>query len=178
MLSYFCRIYVLIMRVSIAYYIQRKVSGVDSYEEVIRAFHPIPDRLPVENLNISPSFVSLTQMASVEVAKLSQAEKDELLCSYAALILHDEQAEMSADNINKLVKAAGAEVESYWPMLFSRALKNVSISDLLKAGAAPAAAPAAAGSASPSKKAAASPKAAAKKEEEEDAGDMGFSLFD
>ena len=116
-------------------------------------------------------------MAAVEVSKLSQAEKDELLCSYAALILHDEQAEITADNINKLVKAAGAEVESYWPMLFSRALKNVSIADLLKAGAAPAAAPAAA-SASPSKKAAASPKAAAKKEEEEDAGDMGFSLFD
>ena len=117
-------------------------------------------------------------MASVEVAKLSQAEKDELLCSYAALILHDEKAEITADNINKLVKAAGGEVESYWPMLFARALQNVSVSDLLKAGSAPAAAPAAAGSASPSKKAAASPKAAAKKEEEEDAGDMGFSLFD
>ena len=117
-------------------------------------------------------------MAAVEVANLSQAEKDELLCSYAALILHDEQAEITPDNINKLVNAAGGEVESYWPLLFSRALKNVSISDLLKAGsAAPAAAPAA-GSASPSKKASASPKAAAKKEEDEDAGDMGFSLFD
>ena len=115
-------------------------------------------------------------MASVEVSMLSQAEKDELLCSYAALILHDEQAEITADNMNKLVKAAGGEVESYWPMLFSRALKNVSVSDLLKAGAAPAAP--AAGASSPSKKAAASPKAAAKKEEDEDAGDMGFSLFD
>ena len=116
-------------------------------------------------------------MASVEVANLSQAEKDELLCSYAALILHDEQAEITPENINKLVKAAGGEVESYWPMLFARALKNVSVSDLLKAGAAPAAAPAA-GSASPSKKAAASPKASKKQEEDEDAGDMGFSLFD
>lgn len=115
-------------------------------------------------------------MAAVEATHLSQAERDELLCSYAALILHDEKAEISPENINKLVKAAGAEVESYWPMLFSRALKNVSIADLLKAGAAPAAAPAA-GSASPSKKASASPKAAAK-EEDEDAGDMGFSLFD
>ena len=117
-------------------------------------------------------------MAAVEATHLSQAERDELLCSYAALILHDEKADITPENINKLVKAAGAEVESYWPMLFSRALKNVSIADLLKAGAAPAAAPAAAGSASPSKKAAASPKAAAKKEEDEDAGDMGFSLFD
>lgn len=144
----------------------------------------IPDiRFPKDFIDLfqylTPSFVSQSHMAAVEVGKLSQAEKDELLCSYAALILHDEKAEISADNINKLVKAAGGEVESYWPMLFARALKNVSIADLLKAGAAaPAAAPAAAGSASPSKKAAKSPKAAAKKEEEEDAGDMGFSLFD
>lgn len=118
-------------------------------------------------------------MAAVEVANLSQAEKDELLCSYAALILHSEKAEITPENINKLIAAAGGEVESYWPALFARALKNVSVSDLLKAGsAAPAAAPAASGSASPSKKAAGSPKAAAKKEEDEDAGDMGFSLFD
>jgi large subunit ribosomal protein LP1 len=119
-------------------------------------------------------------MASVEVSKLSQAEREELLCSYAALILHDEKADITADNINKLVKAAGGEVEPYWPTLFARALKSVQIGDLLKnASAAPAAAPAAAaaGSASP-KKGAASPKKAAKKEEEEEAGDMGFSLFD
>jgi large subunit ribosomal protein LP1 len=118
-------------------------------------------------------------MASVEVSKLSQAERDELLCSYAALILHDEKADITADNINKLVKAAGGEVEAYWPTLFARALKSVQIGDLLKnASAAPAAAPAAgAGSASP-KKGSASPKKEAKKEEEEEAGDMGFSLFD
>jgi len=117
-------------------------------------------------------------MASVEVSKLSQAEREELLCSYAALILHDEKADIAADNINKLVKAAGGEVEAYWPTLFARALKSVQIGDLLKnASAAPAAAPAGAGSASP-KKGSASPKKEAKKEEEEEAGDMGFSLFD
>lgn len=117
-------------------------------------------------------------MASVEVAKLSQAEKEELLCSYAALILHDEKVDITADNINKLVTAAGGYVEPYWPTLFARALKTVQIGDLIKnAGSAPAAAPAA-GAASPSKKAAGSPKAAAKKEEEEEGGDMGFSLFD
>jgi large subunit ribosomal protein LP1 len=124
--------------------------------------------------------VSFLSMASVEVSKLSQAEREELLCSYAALILHDEKADITADNINKLVKAAGGEVEPYWPTLFARALKSVQIGDLLKnASAAPAAAPAAAGAGSASpKKGAASPKKAAKKEEEEEAGDMGFSLFD
>lgn len=116
-------------------------------------------------------------MASVEVANLSQAEREELLCSYAALILHDEKADITADNINKLVKAAGGSVEAYWPSLFARALKTVTIGDLIKnAGSAPAAGPA--GSASPSKKASKSPKAAAKVEEEEEGGDMGFSLFD
>jgi large subunit ribosomal protein LP1 len=116
-------------------------------------------------------------MAAVEVANLSDAERQELLCSYAALIIHDEKAEMSADNINKLITASGAYVESYWPSLFARALNNVQVGDLLKnVGSAPAAAPAA-GSASPSKGAAAAPKEE-KKEEEEEGGDMGFSLFD
>lgn len=118
-------------------------------------------------------------MASVQVANLSQAEKEELLCSYASLILHDEKADITADNLNKLITAAGGYVEPYWPTLFARALKSVEIGDLIKnAGSAPSAAPAA-GGASPSKKASGSPKAAAKKvEEEEEAADMGFSLFD
>jgi large subunit ribosomal protein LP1 len=117
-------------------------------------------------------------MAAVEVANLSQAEREELLCSYAALILHDEKADVTADNINKLITAAGGSVEPYWPTLFARALKSVKIADLLKnAGSAPSAAPAS--GAAPAA-AGAAPAAAKKeeKEEEEDAGDMDFSLFD
>lgn len=117
-------------------------------------------------------------MAAVEVANLSQAEREELLCSYAALILHDEKADITADNINKLVSAAGGSVEPYWPTLFARALKSVKIGDLLKnAGSAPSAAPAG-GAAAAAAPAAAGKKEEKKEEEEEDAGDMDFSLFD
>ena len=138
---------------------------------------PIIDSIIMLYVDLYVILVTVS-MAAVEVANLSQAEREELLCSYAALILHDEKADITADNINKLVSAAGASVEPYWPTLFARALKSVQIGDLLKnAGSAPSAAPAA-GSKSPSKGAAAAPKKEEKVEEEEDGGDMGFSLFD
>ena len=34
-------------------------------------------------------------MASVEASKLSKADHDELCCSYAALLLHDDQLEIT-----------------------------------------------------------------------------------
>lgn len=124
-------------------------------------------------------------MSATDITKLSDNEKAELLCSYAALILHDEKLEVTSERLQTLVNSTGAHVEAYWFMLFARALKTVHIGDLLtkigSAAPAPAAAPAAAGHASPSAGPAKGGKAAPKKEEkkeEEDAGDMGFSLFD
>ena len=61
-------------------------------------------------------------MAHVPVADLTPEQKDELCCTYAALILHDDSAEISADNLNKLISAAGCKVEAYWPALFSKML--------------------------------------------------------
>jgi large subunit ribosomal protein LP1 len=118
-------------------------------------------------------------MAAVPSAQLSLQERDELLCTYAALILHAEKMEISAENISKVLTAAGAKVEAYWPSLFARAVASAKIGDLLQAVGTPgaAAAPAAAapaGGASPKK--AAAPKKEEKVEEEE--ADMGFSLFD
>lgn len=118
-------------------------------------------------------------MAAIAVADLPKAQKEELLCSYAALILHDEGMDVTADEISKLIKAAGATVEPYMPSLFSRALGDVKIGDLLSAagsgsgGSSGAAAPA--GGAAPAADAKA-PEPEPEEEEEED--DMGFSLFD
>ena len=122
-------------------------------------------------------------MAAVPTSELTIAERDELLCTYAALILHDEKLPITAENINKIIGSTGAKVEAYWPTLFARALQTAKVGDLLTAIGTPGAAgPAAAASPktgaapkSPAKGKAAAP---AKKEEEEDAGDMGFSLFD
>lgn len=119
-------------------------------------------------------------MAAVPSAQLSLQERDELLCTYAALILHDEKLEISAENISKVLNAAGAKVEAYWPSLFARALASAKITDLLQAIGTPGAAAPAASAASPSAKAAdkKAPAAAKKEEKEEEDADMGFSLFD
>mmetsp|Transcript_39479 Transcript_39479/g.87818 ORF Transcript_39479/g.87818 Transcript_39479/m.87818 type:complete len:107 (+) Transcript_39479:82-402(+) len=102
----------------------------------------------------------------------------ELACTYAALILHDDGLEITADNISAIVKAAGITVEPYWPGLFAKLFAKKSIEDLISnVGAAPAAgAVAAAPAAGGAPAAAAAPKKEEKKEESEE--DMGFSLFD
>mmetsp|Transcript_13385 Transcript_13385/g.19287 ORF Transcript_13385/g.19287 Transcript_13385/m.19287 type:complete len:119 (-) Transcript_13385:52-408(-) len=107
----------------------------------------------------------------------------EAACVYAALILHDDGVEISSDNINSLVKAAGVEVEPYWPSLFSKLLEKVTVGDLISgmtaapvvaaapvAGAAVAAAPGATGGDAPAE-------AEAVKEEEEEDEDMGMDMF-
>lgn len=42
-------------------------------------------------------------MSSIEVAKLSNKEKAELSCTYAAMILHDNNLEITALNIKKIL---------------------------------------------------------------------------
>ena len=109
-------------------------------------------------------------MASVEASQLSKAEHDELCCSYAALMLHDDGLEITAEKLNKIIKASGNEVESYWPTLFAKALKSANVDELLTniASAGPAAGPAAVGGAAAEE----APKEEEKKEEAEDV-DMG-----
>lgn len=102
-------------------------------------------------------------MASVEASKLPKADHDELACTYAALMLHDDGLEITVSNdrflwanwlleiqaekLSKVIKASGNEVEPYWPMLFAKALKGQDVGELLTnlASAGPAAGPAAAG---------------------------------
>lgn len=50
--------------------------------------------------------------------------KSQLACTYAALILFDDDLDQTAVNMNKLLKAAGVEVESYWPGLFEKLIKE------------------------------------------------------
>ena len=109
-------------------------------------------------------------MASVEASKLSQEEHDELVCSYAALMLHDDGLEITAEKLSAVIKASGNTVEAYWPGLFAKALKSADIGDLLSniATAAPAGA-AGAGAAAAEEMA----PAAEEKKEEEEAVDMG-----
>jgi large subunit ribosomal protein LP1 len=124
-------------------------------------------------------------MSSVPVDKLSPAERSQLACTYATLILHDESSDINADKIAKLVNAAGVNVEAYWPKLIAKALQGRSVSEFFGGSSAgtQAATPAPAAPVKEEKKKEEPAKDAGKKKkeepkpvEEEDAG-MG-GLFD
>lgn len=96
-------------------------------------------------------------MAAVASSVLDKATHDQLCCTYAALILHDDGQEVSAAKINTLVDASHNSVEKYWPILFSRTLGGRDICSLIFATSSASAAPAATSSA-------AAPAAGAKEE--------------
>merc|ERR1719188_1045234 len=61
----------------------------------------------------------------------SDEEKSENLVSIASLMLYDDGAEISAENISKVIKASGNTVEAYWPALFSKMLAGADVGSLL-----------------------------------------------
>ena len=73
---------------------------------------------------------------------ISKAEHDELCCVYAGLLLFDDGIEITADKLQKVIKASGNEVDGYYPEFFAKYLSKVDIKSMLSvtpaAGAAPA----------------------------------------
>merc|ERR1712098_1001170 len=106
----------------------------------------------------------------------------ELACTYAALILADDDIAVTAEKLQTIIKAAGVEVETYWPGLFAKALESCDLKSLItNVGSGVGAAPAAGGAAPAGDAAAAAAPAEEKKKEEseeEEDDDMGFGLFD
>ena len=101
----------------------------------------------------------------------------DLACTYAALILHDDGQEVTADKISEVVKASGLELEPYWAGLFAKFLEQKSVGDLISnvgAGGGGGGGGGAAGGAGGD----AGAEAAPAEEEEEEEADMDFDLFD
>nr|CAX78923.1 Ribosomal protein LP1 [Schistosoma japonicum]CAX78928.1 Ribosomal protein LP1 [Schistosoma japonicum]CAX78948.1 Ribosomal protein LP1 [Schistosoma japonicum] len=114
--------------------------------------------------------------------------KSELACVYAALMLADDDIDVTADKINTILKAANIKfVESYLPNLFATSLNGKNVKDLLMSMGSPAPS-AAVTSAVPTAASATSataekPKEAVKEEKKvvsDDDSDesIGFGLFD
>ncbi|VDP93666.1 unnamed protein product [Echinostoma caproni] len=114
--------------------------------------------------------------------------KGELACVYAALMLADDDIDITADKINTVLKAANIKsVEPFLPGLFANALHGKNVKDmLLNVGAVGAGAPApAAATAAPATGGAAAPAAGGDKKAEEkkvesesdSEGSLNFDLF-
>jgi len=110
---------------------------------------------------------------------LSDAERNDLALSFAALLLHDGGVEISGENISTVLVAAKIHVEPYWPGLFARLLNKTNMDDILVkpgsggigggGGGDGAAAATGAGGAAAAKK----EEKKKEEEEEEDAGGAG-----
>jgi len=112
---------------------------------------------------------------------------DEVACVYSALILQDDDIAVTAEKINTILKAAGVDVEPYWPTLFAKALEGLDLKALITnvsagaggmgGGVGGGAAPGVPVADAPAAKE--EPKKEEKKEESEESDeDMGFGLFD
>merc|ERR1712119_240916 len=117
--------------------------------------------------------------------KMSEVGISELACVYSALILYDDDIDITGEKMAKIISAAKVNVETFWPGLFAKALQGRNIGDLIcNVGSAPAAGGGGAAAAADAGGAAAP--AEEKKEEKKDDSDsgsgsdddMGFGLFD
>merc|ERR1711918_158137 len=83
--------------------------------------------------------------------KMTFESKNELLCGYAALMLADAEVDVTADNMNAAIKAAGGSVPAYYTALYEKVNSMQPVMEIMKdagklggggggGGAAPAAA--------------------------------------
>merc|ERR1712137_1286009 len=129
-----------------------------------------------------PIFESDFDCLTDRLNRISEKMSAELACTYAALILNDDDVEITGDKITAILKAANVEFEPFWPSLFAGALKDVDVRSLITnigsgVGSGPAAGGAAAGGDAGAAEARAGEAKKAESSSEED-DDMGFGLFD
>lgn len=59
------------------------------------------------------------------------ASESELACTYAALILADDDVAITGEKITTILKAANFQIEPFWPNLFARSLTGVNVKELI-----------------------------------------------
>ncbi len=114
-------------------------------------------------------------MSCKPFSEMNEIEKSQTAVNLAILVLYDAKVEINADNINKVLKACGVKVESYWADIFCDALKGQNIESFFAvSGGACASAPVASGNTGAAQEA---KQEKPKTVEEEEDVDMG-GLFD
>ncbi|CAE7248992.1 unnamed protein product [Symbiodinium necroappetens] len=118
-------------------------------------------------------------MAEVPAAEVPQAEKDELFCAYAAMILKDSELDITEENLNTLIKAAGGSIDSFFPALFAKLCQGKDLDSMLKfgGGGGGGVAVAGGGAADAGAGGGEAKKEEKKVEEEEEEEEMDFDLF-
>ena len=116
-------------------------------------------------------------MAEVPADEVPAAEKEELFCTYAAMILKDSELEISEEHINKLIKAAGGSTSSFFPALFAKLCAGKDLESMLKFGGGGGGGGAVAGGGGGGAAPAAKKKEEKKVVEEEEEEEMEFDLF-
>merc|ERR1712205_165610 len=71
-------------------------------------------------------------MGSATLSTIKMDNKNEMLCAYAAMILADAETDVTADNLNAVIKAAGASVPAYYAATFEKVNGKTSVTDLLE----------------------------------------------
>merc|ERR1711904_462475 len=108
-----------------------------------------------------------------------EGNKNELLCAFSALMLADGEQEVTADNMNTAIKAAGGSVPAYYTQLFEKIAALRPVTEIVEnAGKVGSGAPAA-GGAAPAAAAGGDAPAAKKKSssDDDDAAAPGGGLF-
>ena len=107
-------------------------------------------------------------------SSLDAATKDQMSCTFAALLLHDEGIEVTAANLTKVLGATNCKVAGYWPMLFANALQGKSVGEFLavSGGSAPAQVATTNAGDAPAKEEKKEEKAEEEEEEDMDIGDL------
>ncbi len=116
-------------------------------------------------------------MAEVPADEVPPAEKEELFCTYAAMILKDSELDISEENINTLIKAAGGSTSTFFPALFAKLCAGKDLESMLKFGGGGGGGAAVGGGGGGGAAPEAEKKEEKKVEEEEEEEDMEFDLF-
>merc|ERR1711982_276457 len=129
-------------------------------------------------MGINFKLKNLIKKMAAPFNSLDETTHDQMGCTFAALLLHDEGIEVNNANLKKTIEASGNKVAGYWPMLFANALAGRNVGDFLAVSGGSAPVQQSTGGAPAQNETAAAPKEeeAPAEEEEEDMDLVIFSV--